>query len=604
MDGDRIRTGVARDGSVDVHWLELWPQVEATGPRYADLLREIRRTRALAPDNTGIVASYYPQNPPYEEYPLLPTGWPAPNVQYNYATAFAAGSSWGSHSVAGHGSFTQVLPFKFAYLGMDRLRLLRTWNGFMAAYGPYYAWDSAIYRFQLLNGPTSLGEHQHAVAPLLYRRQRLADGRVDAYVLHLINYGPNTNWADVAGEPQSIDDLAIQFPLDRDTRVHRVFVIEPGRDIGPLPFSQADSLALTLPRLEYYALIVAELSSEPTLPQPLPAVPELDAYAPEPYDTGGNALWERADQISMLDEVPIFAITTLDVVTDDVALGDFYLTDEDAYSGRKSYCVSDCRVKVTATQRDALRFNLNNFPVVSFAWKSVDAAGLTVTFEILNMDTGDVAEVTYFAGQAGRSDAPALSLGPIPREWQCVRRNVKADVLDTAWGADWHNAAVIALTLGATGKAYFDAVKAERTPDWVLLHIRDVHTRSGETTTKAGDLQGVGTVAAWRLQGRRDVQWLEADLGSSQLVCRIDVACVVPRGARYEIQWSNDSTFMHDSTYDVVEDTDPSVIGGAAEDDWRVHRLAHPIHARYLRLQLDAHTSASKADVKMRVLTR
>ena len=61
VDGDRIRTGVARDGSVDVHWLELSPQADAVGPRYADLMQEIRKTRAMAPD--GNLSPLLPTEP-------------------------------------------------------------------------------------------------------------------------------------------------------------------------------------------------------------------------------------------------------------------------------------------------------------------------------------------------------------------------------------------------------------------------------------------------------------------------------------------------------------------------------------------------------------
>ena len=220
--------------------------------------------------------------------------------------------------MAGRATFTQVLPFKlptWTSIACSAARLERV-HGCVRS---LLRWDSLTYRFHLLDGRSRRTSVQWCAA---IWRQRRADGQLDAFVLHLINYGPNTNWADIACKPQSIDDLAIQLPLDGATGVQRVFVASSPAGDQPSTFFARRMSAISLSRFEYYALIVVELSSAPTLPQPLPAVPEIDAFSPEPYDIGGNALWEGVDQIIILDEAPVFAISTLDAVNNEVAFGD------------------------------------------------------------------------------------------------------------------------------------------------------------------------------------------------------------------------------------------------------------------------------------------
>jgi hypothetical protein len=534
VDGDRIRKELLQRGGVDAHWLELWPQHDQTGPKYEDIISEIQYTRELNPKK-AVIASFYPQNPPFTEFPELPMGWPAPNIQYNYATTFAAGGSWGGQSVDGHGSFTQVLPFKFSYMDEGRIRIISIWNEFMLKFGPICCWGNDCFSFKSIDIESI--KFLHRPYPLIrvlpYWRKNLKNNESDLVIIHLIQYGENTDWPLLAEEPKKLSGVSLEVKLNLPlANVQRVYGVEPGSDLENLQFERTrDGIMISIPELVYYKLLIINLSNESFMPLDLSPAPDINSQSPEPFDIGGNLLWGDVDEVVILDEEPLVACSPFSVKSSNLILGQSSLIDNDSFHGSKCLAIRDGEIKFIGTQDQALRFNLNNYPRISFACKVINDSKFMIGFEVIDMDSKELRKFTYGSNDLD-VDKPVWI---IPDEWHLFQRNLLEDIQAVEWGKKWHNVAVTALFLGSDCEARFDLIKFERSGKKMPLQIYSAQSKEGISAINLID----ETTLNFVLEPAATQVGILIDFGSCQLIKLVEIISNLDQDLELEFSISN-----------------------------------------------------------------
>ena len=161
-----------------------------------------------------------------------------------------------------------------------------------------------------------------------------------------------------------------------------------------------------------------------------------------------------------------YAVLPVSPTTYQMVTSTYQLVNTTAYSGTNSYYVAPdagtpttLPVQVRFEGGDLpVRFDLDHYTHVSFAWKGSGATALSIGFMTINLDNpSQTALLRYYAGP-NRSDPYQIQVASSPPlSWMHLTESILSDAQNAT---GWQHIAIAGLFLGAqAGGGYFDLVQ-------------------------------------------------------------------------------------------------------------------------------------------------
>lgn len=427
---------------VDHQFMELWPF--ATGTRYTDLYRDIYEAKSRFPDKP-VFANFYP---PAEMN--LTTGWPAQNIDYQFATCLSAGGYPAAQVVDGVASFTDPVPFHAVNYPVEVLERIARWNKFTAAYGAYLYYSNRAYVISDC-GDSDLSLHPSAgIFAKLKKRWDKRTRRMDALIIDLVNYGEavDLRWDAVNAAP-SAKTASVSFTLPENVNPADLYCVTlDGRQ--KLDYTREGAkMTILLPSLDTFVTLVLHLNTTVGMPQE----PEREQIAFDPfpfrYDAAGETLRPaQAVSIPVLDdEKPLLVSNDFNGHVSQISEA------TDAFFGEKAWQVTPGMIRFTTTSGGAIRVPVDLFSRFRIAIRSHNTTACWFGFRLIKPSESspvwETKDLFYRVGysQPGLAYLTLTPVKPKDGEWVEYERDLRQDIIGL-WGEEWADAIVTSVFLG------------------------------------------------------------------------------------------------------------------------------------------------------------